>query len=107
MGGQSLMYYGILAWLAARYTAIGVPAAEAGLLLGLFSAAQLVSALALPVLAHRLRPLPALLAPSVSTRTGTLTALAGVPAAPPAPRTRLLWLGAGGEVSLPAPPRAR
>src|SRR5262249_5013625 len=54
MGGQSLMYYGVLAWLAARYTAAGVSPAEAGLLLGLFSAAQLVSALALPVLAHRL-----------------------------------------------------
>src|SRR5439155_6847950 len=76
MGGQSLMYYGVLAWLAARYTAVGVPAAEAGLLLGLFSAAQLVSALALPVLAHRLGRLRALIACCVSSSTAMLAVTA-------------------------------
>jgi CP family cyanate transporter-like MFS transporter len=100
MGGQSLMYYGILAWLAARYTAIGVPAAEAGLLLGLFSAAQLVSALALPVLAHRLGRLRALIAASVSTSTVMLAAIALVPAAAPYPWTVLLGLGVGGQFAL-------
>ena len=100
MGGQSLMYYGILAWLAARYTAIGVPAAEAGLLLGLFSAAQLVSALTLPVLAHRPGRLRALIAASVSTSTVMLAAIALVPAAAPYPWTVLLGLGVGGQFAL-------
>jgi CP family cyanate transporter-like MFS transporter len=100
MGGQSLMYYGVLAWLAARYTAIGVPAAEAGLLLGLFSAAQLVSALTLPALAHRLGRLRGLIAASVATSTVMLAAIALVPAAAPYPWTVLLGLGVGGQFAL-------
>jgi CP family cyanate transporter-like MFS transporter len=99
MGGQSLMYYGVLAWLAARYTAVGVPAAEAGLLLGLFSATQLVSALALPVLAHRLG-LRALIAGCVSTSTAMLVAIALVPNAAPYPWTLVLGLGVGGQFAL-------
>ena len=53
MGGQSLLFYATLAWLAADYTSLGLSAAVAGLLLALFSAAQLVTALAMPSLAHR------------------------------------------------------
>jgi CP family cyanate transporter-like MFS transporter len=100
MGGQSLMYYGILAWLAARYTAIGIPPAEAGLLLGLFSAAQLVSALTLPALAHRLGRLRSLIAASVSTSTVMLVAIALVPGAAPDVWTALLGLGVGGQFAL-------
>jgi len=100
MGGQSLMYYGALAWLAARYTAVGVPPAEAGLLLGLFSAAQLVSALALPVLAHRLGRLRLLIAASVATSTAMLVVIALVPTAAPYPWTLLLGLGVGGQFAL-------
>jgi MFS transporter, CP family, cyanate transporter len=100
MGGQSLMYYGILAWLAARYTAVGVPPAEAGLLLGLFSAAQLVSALALPVLAHRLGRIRLLIAGSVATSTAMLAVIALVPTAAPYPWTLLLGLGVGGQFAL-------
>jgi CP family cyanate transporter-like MFS transporter len=100
MGGQSLMYYGILAWLAARYTAVGMPPAEAGLLLGLFSAAQLVSALALPVLAHRLGRIRLLIAGSVATSTAMLAVIALVPTAAPYPWTLLLGLGVGGQFAL-------
>ncbi len=42
MGGQSLLYYAPLAWLAARYTELGWSAARAGGLLALFSATQVV-----------------------------------------------------------------
>jgi CP family cyanate transporter-like MFS transporter len=100
MGGQSLIYYSILAWLAARYTAIGVPPAEAGLLLGLFSAAQLVSALALPVLAHRFGWLRALITAAASMCTLMLAVIALVPAAAPYPWTVLLGLGVGGQFAL-------
>jgi len=100
MGGQSLMYYGILAWLAPRYTAIGVPAAEAGLLLGLFSAIQLVSALALPALAHRLGRLRVLIAASVATSAAMLTLIALVPSGAPYLWTALLGLGVGGQFAL-------
>ena len=57
MGGQSLLYYASLAWLAARYTALGSSAAEAGLLLGLFSATQLVSSPIVGVRGRVLYPL--------------------------------------------------
>jgi len=100
MGGQSLMYYGILAWLAARYTAIGVPAARAGLLLGLFSAAQLISALALPVLAHRRGRLSPLIALCVATSTAMLAVVALAPAGAPVVWATVLGLGVGGQFAL-------
>jgi CP family cyanate transporter-like MFS transporter len=53
MGGQSLLFYATLAWLAADYTSLGRSTQFAGLLLAVFSAAQLVTALAMPTLAHR------------------------------------------------------
>lgn len=53
MGGQSLLFYTTLAWLGAAYTSLGRSTAFAGLLLAVFSAAQLVTALAMPTLAHR------------------------------------------------------
>jgi len=100
MGGQSLMYYGILAWLAPRYTAVGVPAATAGLLLGLFSATQLVSALALPVLAHRRGGLSLLIALTVATSVVMLVLIAVVPSGAPYLWTALLGLGVGGQFAL-------
>jgi MFS transporter, CP family, cyanate transporter len=100
MGGQSLMYYGILAWLAPRYTAIGVPAATAGLLLGLFSATQLVSALTLPVLAHRRYGLSLLIALSVATSVLMLVLIALVPSGAPYLWAALLGLGVGGQFAL-------
>ena len=52
MGGQSLLFYAPLAWLAARYTDLGWSARDAGLLLGLFTVVQLPSALFVPRLAR-------------------------------------------------------
>ena len=100
MGGQSLMFYSILAWLAPRYTAIGVPAAEAGLLLGLFSAAQLVSALTLPLMAHRRGWLRPLIAASVATSAVMLLLIALVPAGAPSVWASVLGLGVGGQFAL-------
>jgi CP family cyanate transporter-like MFS transporter len=103
MGGQSLLYYGSLAWLAARYTAIGYSPARAGLLLAVFSATQLVSALGLPVFAHRRAGLVAGVALSLAATTAALVAVAVAPApAPWAPWlwTTLLGLGMGGQFAL-------
>ena len=100
MGGQSLMYYAPLAWLAARYTAVGVPAASAGALLGLFSATQLVSALAMPALAHWFGALRALVTGCVGLSTLMLALIAVVPGAAPAAWASLLGIGVGGQFAL-------
>src|SRR5262249_30688526 len=94
------LYYAPLAWLAARYTAVGVPAAAAGVLLGLFSAAQLVSALVLPALAHRLRALRALVAGCVGLSTLMLVLIAVAPKVAPYAWVTLLGVGVGGQFAL-------
>jgi MFS transporter, CP family, cyanate transporter len=100
MGGQSLLYYASLAWLAARYTALGFSAAEAGLLLGLFSATQLVSALGLPLLAHHFGDPRPWIAASLATTGGALALIAYLPGAVPWLWASLLGLGMGGQFAL-------
>jgi MFS transporter, CP family, cyanate transporter len=100
MGGQSLLYYGALAWLAARYTSLGMPATQAGLLLGVFSATQLVSALGLPVLAHRTGDTRLWIAASVAASTAALALVAVAPMAAPWVWAALLGLGMGGHFAL-------
>lgn len=103
MGTQSLLFYGSLAWLAAVYTRLGMDTAHAGLLLALFSATQMVTAFALPALAHRFgrRPLWTLGSVGVTTVGLFLVALAPEPF-PAAPWlwAALLGLGMGGNLSL-------
>ncbi len=100
MGSQSLLFYGALAWLAARYTALGMSAATAGLLLGVFSATQLVTALGLPALAHRTGTLRPWIAFSAVTATSALAAIALVPSAAPWVWSGLLGVGVGGQFAL-------
>jgi MFS transporter, CP family, cyanate transporter len=100
MGGQSLLYYASLAWLAPRYTSLGVDPAQAGLLLGVFSFLQLFSALGLPVLAHRHGRIEVWIAVSVATTTGSLVAIALAPSAAPWLWAALLGLGMGGQFAL-------
>jgi CP family cyanate transporter-like MFS transporter len=105
MGGQSLMFYATLAWLAARYTQLGLTESQAGLLLALFSAAQIVTALAAPVLAHRAGDLRPWIAVSVGASTVALALVAVIPRQPFGPATPWLWatllgLGMGGTLSL-------
>jgi CP family cyanate transporter-like MFS transporter len=100
MGGQSLLYYASLAWLAARYTALGSSPAEAGLLLGLFSATQLVSALGLPLLAHHFGDPRPWIAASLATTGVALALIAYVPATVPWLWASLLGLGMGGQFAL-------
>ncbi|HEY0811650.1 MAG TPA: MFS transporter [Pseudonocardia sp.] len=53
--GTSLMFYGWLTWLAPYYQGLGFPPARAGLLLAVWSVAQIPAALFVPMLAERRR----------------------------------------------------
>jgi MFS transporter, CP family, cyanate transporter len=100
MGSQSLLYYAALTWLSPLYVAAGWPAGRAGLLLGLFSCTQIVSALAVPALADRTgdhRPWVAL---CVGVTTAMLAAFALAPTAAPWLWAALLGLGVGGMFAL-------
>jgi CP family cyanate transporter-like MFS transporter len=98
MGGQSLLYYAALAWLSARYTELGWSVRAAAGLLALFSAAQLVTALGLPLLARR-DPRPAIVGALVTTMA-SLALIALVPLAAPAVWATVLGLGVGGSFAL-------
>jgi CP family cyanate transporter-like MFS transporter len=100
MGGQSLLYYASLAWLAARYTALGSSASEAGLLLGLFSATQLVSSLTLPLLAHRFGDPRPWIAASVGLTGVSLALVAFAPTPAAWVWASVLGLGVGGQFAL-------
>lgn len=98
MGGQSLLFYAVLAWLSSRYTELGWSARAGGGLLALFSAAQLVTALGLPVLARR-DARPAVVGAMLATMV-SLVLIALVPLAAPALWAVLLGLGIGGNFAL-------
>jgi CP family cyanate transporter-like MFS transporter len=98
MGGQSLLFYAVLAWLSARYTDLGWSARAGGGLLALFSAAQLVTALGLPVVARH-RPRLAV-AGALAVTMAALVLIALVPLAAPAAWSVILGLGIGGNFAL-------
>jgi CP family cyanate transporter-like MFS transporter len=103
MGAQSLLFYGTLAWLAAVYTRLGMSPAQAGLLLGLSTAMQMVTAFGLPALAHRTGDLRPWTAASVGVTSLGLFLVALVPDAFPAAPwlwAALIGLGMGGNLSL-------
>jgi CP family cyanate transporter-like MFS transporter len=103
MGAQSLLFYSTLAWLAARNTSLGMSAQHAGLLLAVFSATQVVNALAMPVLAHRSGNIRPWIAVSVGLTTLGLALVAVAPSVSPvAPWAwaAILGFGMGGNLSL-------
>jgi CP family cyanate transporter-like MFS transporter len=100
MGLQSLLFYATLAWLAADYIDLGMSARDAGLLLGVFSAAQIVTALAMPALAHRTGSARPWVAVSVGLTTLGLVLVAVTPLTAPWAWAALLGLGMGGNLSL-------
>ena len=103
MGGQSLLFYATLAWLAPTYTGLGRSAAFGGLLLAVFSATQLVTALAMPSLAHRTASARPWIAFSVGITTLGLGLVAFAPSVHPAAPwiwASLLGLGMGGNLAL-------
>jgi CP family cyanate transporter-like MFS transporter len=103
MGTQSLLFYGTLTWLAPAAMDRGMSAQDAGLLLGLFSATQVVTAFALPALAHRTGDLRPWCAASVGTATVGLLLVGLAPDAFPAAPwlwAAVLGLGMGGNFAL-------
>jgi CP family cyanate transporter-like MFS transporter len=100
MGSQSLLYYAALTWLSPLYLAAGWSAGRAGLLLGLFSLTQILSALAVPALADRGGDHRPWLALCVGTVTAMLAALGLAPEAAPWLWAALLGLGVGGMFAL-------
>lgn len=100
MGMQSLVFYATLAWLAAAYGDLGMSPRDAGLLLGLFSAAQIITAFAMPALSHRTGSVRPWIAVSVGVTTAGLFLVAVSPMAAPWAWAALLGLGMGGNLAL-------
>jgi CP family cyanate transporter-like MFS transporter len=100
MGAQSLMFYATLAWFAALYINEGYSTQRAGLLLAVFSAAQIPTALVMPMLAHRTGHPRAWVAASISVSTTGLVLVAAVPTVAPWLWAGLVGIGMGGNLSL-------
>jgi CP family cyanate transporter-like MFS transporter len=103
MAVQSLLFYGTLAWLPVSTMDHGMSARNAGLLLGLFTLTQVVTAFVVPALAHRTGDTRAWVAVTLCTTTVSLLLVALIPYAfPGAPWLwgALLGLGMGGHFAL-------
>jgi CP family cyanate transporter-like MFS transporter len=53
MAVQSTLFYGTLSWLPMRFELLGWPAERAGMLLGVFTVAQVAAGLLVPLIADR------------------------------------------------------
>ncbi|MEV4012421.1 MFS transporter [Nonomuraea angiospora] len=83
MGLQSLTFYVMLAWLPTIFLEAGLPAAQAGYLLSLTNLVQVVTSLAIPVLAgRRASQVPYVVGAGVLTVLGYLGMLLAPTAAP-------------------------
>ena len=100
MGLQSLTYYAALSWLPTLFRERGVSAVHAGDLLALMNLGNAVTALLLPVLAHRARDQRVLAAISVLATGAGLAGSAFGPLATAVPLMFLLGLGQGATLGL-------
>lgn len=103
MAVQSLLFYAALAWLPVTLAEHGMSTRDAGLLLGLFCLTQVVTALAVPALAHRTGDLRPWIVVTLATTTVGLLLLALVPyafSAAPWLWSALCGLGMGGHFAL-------
>jgi MFS transporter, CP family, cyanate transporter len=99
-GLQSLLFYAALTWLSPLYQARGWSAERAGALLAVFSLAQLVATLGLPVLADRTGDRRPWIALSVGACTAGLLLVAVAPLAAPWPVAALIGFGVGGQFAM-------
>jgi CP family cyanate transporter-like MFS transporter len=97
---QSVTFYSQIAWIPPAYEAHGWSARDAGLLLSLWSIAQLVTGVTAPALADRVRDHRPLMAVAVSCNIAGLAGLALAPEAAPVLWVLLLAFGQGGGFSL-------
>jgi len=95
MGLQSLSYYATLSWLPTLFQSRGVSAAGAGGLLALMNLGNAVTALAIPVLAHRARDQRLLVAVTMLASAVGLSGTLLAPTGGAAAWTLVLGLGQG------------
>ena len=97
---QSFAFYSTLAWLAPSYVRLGWTPQDAGYLLSLFAAVQIVAGLLVPVLSDRVRDLRRLLLPATFCAAAGLTGLATAPVAAPWLWAALVGFGQGSAFAL-------
>lgn len=97
---QSLSFYSQIAWIPPAYESHGWSARDAGLLLSLWSIAQLVTGVGGPALADRVRDRRPLLAACVACNVAGLVGIALAPEAVPVLWILLLAWGQGGGFAL-------
>lgn len=97
---QTTAYYGIVGWLAPAFIERGWTPDRAGFLLAAFGIAGIVSGVAIPMLADRIRDHRPVLASTVGGAMVGMVLLAFAPDAAPWPTTVLLGLTLGGAFPL-------
>jgi MFS transporter, CP family, cyanate transporter len=100
MGLQSLLYYAALSWFPTLLRDRGISAAHAGDLLALMNFGNAITAMLLPVLAHRAADQRWLAAASTLATGGGLAGAAFAPAGSAAAWMLLLGLGQGATLGL-------
>ncbi len=97
---QSVSFYSQIAWIPPAYLSHGWTARDAGLLLSLWSIAQLVTGVAGPALADRVRDRRPLIVVAVGCNLAGLAGVALAPEAAPVGWILLLAFGQGGGFAL-------
>jgi CP family cyanate transporter-like MFS transporter len=100
MGGLSVIYIVTLTWLAPRYHDLGYSDAQAGLVLSVFAASQILSGLLVPPLAHRHGDRRWWLAATVGAVAVGVLGMAVAPLAAPWLWAAVVGLGMGGAYPL-------
>jgi CP family cyanate transporter-like MFS transporter len=100
MGLQSVYYYATLSWLPTLFRSRGVSAAGAGDLLALMNVGNAVTAMLVPVLAHRARDQRLLIAALVLASGSGLSGCLFAPVGGAAAWTLLLGFGQGAGLAL-------
>jgi MFS transporter, CP family, cyanate transporter len=100
MGLQSMVYYGCLSWLPTLFQDRGVSATAAGGLLALMNLGNAVTAMLMPVLAHRARDQRLLVTVTAAATAAGLVGILLAPTASAALWTLLLGLGQGASLGL-------
>ncbi len=100
LGLQSLLYYAALSWFPTMFRDRGVSAAGAGDLLALMNFGNAVTAMLLPVLAHRARDQRVLIAVSTAATAAGMAGSAFAPLGSAAAWVLLLGLGQGATLGL-------
>jgi MFS transporter, CP family, cyanate transporter len=100
MGLQSLNYYATLSWLPTLFQDRGVSAATAGGLLALMNGGNAITAMAMPMLAHRARDQRRIVAVTVLAVAAGLSGTLFAPTSSAVAWTLLLGLGQGSSLGL-------